>query len=121
MGIQQIIDINKYSSESKVYRITSWVLRFIRNRRKKVKIVENIQIEEIQEARKYWIKSAQADLKRHPRFSHIAESLGVKEVDGIMRIETKTPILLPKHHPLTHLVINLCHARVIDSGENPTL
>ena len=132
VGIEQIIDISKYSSESKVYRITSWVLRFIRNCRKKVKIVENIQIEEIQEARKYWIKSAQADLKKHPRFSHIAQSLGVKEVDGIMRChgrlnqaelreETKTPILLPKYHPLTHLVIRSCHARVFHSGENQTL
>eukprot|EP00112_Aurelia_sp_Birch-Aquarium-sp1_P009810 Seg2129.4 transcript_id=Seg2129.4/GoldUCD/mRNA.D3Y31 product="hypothetical protein" protein_id=Seg2129.4/GoldUCD/D3Y31 len=42
VGIEQIIDINKYSSENKVYRITSWVLRFISNCRKKVKIVETV-------------------------------------------------------------------------------
>ena len=37
-----------------------------------------------------------------------------------LREETKTPILLHKHHQLTHLVIRSCHARVFHSGENQT-
>ena len=97
-----------------------------------MKISNGIQAKEIKESRKLWIKSAQSELKKNVRFKDIAKSLGVKEADGIMHCygglnqanlseETKFPILLPKNHTLTHLIIRSCHARVFHSGENQTL
>ena len=59
-------------------------MRFIRNSRDKVKIVNGIQVDEIQDARKLWIKSAQSELKKNTRFNDNTQSLGIKESEGIM-------------------------------------
>ena len=76
--------------------------------------------------------SAQSEMKKNIKFNDIAKSPGVKELDGLMRCsgrlnqanlseETKFPIFLPKHHPLTHLIIRSFHVTVFHRGENQTL
>ena len=76
----------------------------------------------MQEAEDLWIKQAQMHC-RDEKSKPILASLGVYSDSGILRCkgriehtepdyETKYPILLPKMHRLTELIIKDCHHRV---------
>ena len=101
------------------------VLSFVTN--VKLKQSESLELREIttsemQEAEDQWIKQAHIqclDEKSKPMLA----SLGVYSDSGILRCkgrmehteldyETKFPILLPKMHRLTELIIKDCHHRV---------
>ena len=60
------------------------------------------------------------------------KSLGAMERDGIVRCfgrlnnsdlppEAKSPILLPRNHAFTNLMIRACHERVLHGGTGQTL
>ena len=131
-GINQVIRVENCSSEHKLFRVTAWVLRFLNNTRNKVKITGGIHVEEIKNARDYWIMAVQTEFRKASSYKEIVESLGAMERDGIVRCfgrlnnsdlppEAKSPILLPRNHPFTNLMIRACHARVLHGGTGQTL
>ena len=78
-----------------------------------------------------WLKSVQSDLKQQTNFKELVSELGIKEDRAILRGEgtlvnsdlesearrpMRTPVILPKQHRFTRLVIEECHQRVHHSG-----
>ena len=64
----QLVDLSRYSSFSKVCRITAYVRRFIQNCRSKPKGQARtgpLEVQEVKEAKLMWIKSAQREAFSH--------------------------------------------------------
>ena len=136
-GLGSIMDVTRYGTFWKLFRITAWVVRFVWNIRAKLRGKQKISdeflhTEETEAARKMWLISAQEDLKKEKHFPELEKRLGIKENDGILRCygrldhavlgeEAKHPLILPKHHPVTRLIVDSCHRRVLHGGTRNTL
>ena len=150
-GLGSIMDVTRYGTLWKLFRITAWVVRFIwklfritawvvrfiwnirAKLRGKQKISDEfLHTEETEAARKMWLISTQEDLKKEKHFPELEKRLGIKENDGILRCygrldhavlgeEAKHPVILPKHHPVTRLIVDSCHRHVLHGGTRNTL
>ena len=134
--VANLVDINRHGSLGKLLRVTAWVLRFIKNARpdqdQTVKRKGRLKREELVQAEGEWLKAAQADLRRQGNFQHLVSELGLVENDRILRcvgrlvnsdleVDVRRPIILPRDHAYTTLVIRDCHERVLHSGVRATL
>ena len=134
--IGQAIDIERFSSLGKLLRVSAYVKRFVSNLRKKYEKremnVDPLNAEDIKNAENEWIKDAQATLKGQPDYDKYKEQLGVVSNGGILVCQgrmdlsdlaetAKKPILLPKNHKFSELVILDCHERVHHCKERATL
>ena len=135
--IGNILKIENYGDITKLLRITSWIMRFINNVKKKdqniVRKCGNLSNEEIQNAKLIWIKENQNVLQDEKNYSEIVNSLNLfEDEDGIIRskgritnsslpYETRLPIMLSKTHKLSKLLVILCHHRVKHNGVRQTL
>ena len=134
--IGQVINIERFSSLGKLLRVSAYVKRFISNLRRKLKKkeinVETLNAEDIKGAETEWIRDAQATLIRQPDYDKYKSQLGVVSNGGILVCEgrmefsdlsetAKRPILLPKNHKVSELVIRDCHDRVHHCKERATL
>ena len=135
-GLSQVVDINRFSKLDKLLRVTAYVKRFLRNLKEKVNGREvnkdRLSVQEIENAEIEWIKAAQKTLKSHPDYRKYKEQLCVIEQNEILvcqgRLEyseldpsAKNPILLPKNHRFTELVVIDCHEKVHHCKVNATL
>ena len=135
-GIDNVIDITKYSSLGKLLRVTSYVLRFINNMKGKKETHElnhrRLNVSEIRQAERHWIQQIQSTLRNEESFKMVASQLNIIEVDGILvckgrfensdiPLESKYPIYLPREHKLTELMIIDCHVRSHHCGVKGTL
>ena len=135
-SIANVIDVNRYSSFTKLARVTAWVSRFVSNtraqRNKQEKLTGQLEVSEVNRAEIQWIKVAQSELRTQGNFKQLVKELDLKEEAGIYRcrgrlvhsgldVEAKTPIDLPKEHRVTNLLIERCHERVLHSGLRATL
>ena len=132
-----VLKPENFSRLGKLLRTTALVLRFISNLRKKIRhqdrMVGPLLFSEVRRAEFLWIKSAQRSLKNGPQPSKLKNQLDVFEAeDGLMRCggrldksevpyETKHPVLLPRDHELTDLIILDCHEKVGHNGVKETL
>ncbi|CAG2213730.1 unnamed protein product [Mytilus edulis] len=139
-GIHQIVQITRYSTLSKLLRITAYLLRFIRNcrspilQRNKAKYVSR---EELQDATECWILNCQRtsfkDEMLYLKLKDTKPTVLVRQLrlylnnkDAICcggRIHnapvcenTKFPYLLPRSHPFTKLVVLDIHKYMKHSG-----
>ena len=135
--IGNILKIENYGDITKLLRITSWIMRFINNVKKKdqniVRKCGNLSNEEIQNAKLIWIKENQNVLQDEKNYSEIVNSLNLfEDEDGIIRskgritnsslpYETRLPIMLSKTHKLSKLLVILCHHKVKHNGVRQTL
>ena len=123
-----IIDPNKFSNLKRLVNVTGWVQRFLTNCRLPMNLRRKDQIllpTEISEAETFWIKQAQAQTfpggenegsltQLNPK----RDGEGLLRMDGRLRFadelpyDTRHPILLPKDHPVTRLVIVDAHERL---------
>ncbi len=133
-AIESILDPTKYSSLSRLLGATARVLEAVqrfKNHRKKgdVSPVAN-PVEDSQEAELLWVKSAQGtfpDLKGFTKqFNLFKDDRGVwccggRLANAEVPYADKFPILLPKGHPFTRLVVKRAHERVLHNGARETL
>ena len=142
-GIHSIIDIAQYSSLERLLRITSYVLRFIGQLRKRTNH-KQIQLspEETNTAERIWIKSCQQSTyqmeldsltsKNKPRTALVKQLCLFLDDQHLIRCQgrihnapvsesTKFPVLLPTYHPFTKLVVLSTHVQQLHSGVNSTL
>ena len=134
--LQKVIEFRNYNSMSRNERVVGWCGRFISNSRKKTKEKRTsgeLTAEECQHARSLIIKSVQNELKSESGFEKRAESLGLYEdEDGFLRCKgrigkakipftTRFPILLPREHHVTELIIREAHEKVYHNGVKETL
>ena len=140
-GLHQIIDANRYSSLTKLLRITAYVLRFARRSREKRG--PELNAEEIRSAEELWIKSIQnqsfpeevchlMSTRKTPapilvrQFDLYIDERGIVRCkgriqNGSLNQEAKTPMLLPSKHYVVDLIIGDHHRRMLHSGVNTTL
>ena len=142
---EPIISFDRFSSYSKLVRVTSWVMRFITNLKKSrthcPTFKSHLTVQELAEAETYWLSVSQrqcfgcelkslhskdglssnsAILPLHP----FVDSQGVLRVGGRkqeskLAYMTMHPVILSGKHPLTRLIIRAEHLRLLHSG--PTL
>ena len=83
----------------------------------------DLTAEEIKTAKIDWIKNAQCELKRQDNYRELTWKLGLVDEDGILKctgrlvnsdldLDVQKPILLPKQHQFTRLIIEACHQKV---------
>ena len=126
--VSEIIDLNKFSSLKRLVRVTGWFHRFLTNcrlslnSRRKDRILLPI---EISKAETMWIKQAQTQAfpggeseESLTRLNPKCDGEGLLRMDGRLRFadhlpyDTRHPILLPKDHAVTRLVIVDAHERL---------
>ena len=78
VDLDEIIDPTRYSTLTKLLRITALCLKFI-DRLKKKKVEVDISAEDIGKAKDMWIRQLQSRMKKECKYQKTAESLGVKE------------------------------------------
>ena len=109
-------------------------VRILKCKIKRMKVVVSLELSlaEIGEAETLWVTVAQATLSKDKSFDMWKGQFGLF-LDGRIwrckgRLEkadlpfsTRHPALLPKHHPLTDLIIRESHERVMHNGVKETL
>ena len=137
-GVSSILDIKAFGTAERLFRVTAWILRFISNIKAKVKkrkhcrSTSDLNVVELEEAERVWVKEAQAALKRSERYGQMRNSLGIEEEEGILRCKgrfrnsdlefnAKYPIIIPKEHRLTELIVQQCHKEIHHCGVRATL
>ncbi len=129
---QPLLNPEDFSNWERLIRVTAYCQRFVNNRvyakqdPSKVRTGE-LQPEECNEAENYWIRKAQRELKvaDYPNLSPFIE-------DGLIRVgsrlnksqlpyEQVNPVLLPKHHPISSLIMRSAHEKVKHAGRERTL
>jgi len=142
-GISCVIDIKRFSKLEKLLRVTAYVLRFIKTTKKQMfETKAFISVPELNEARKLWIKSTQREVYsqelQHLQNKTKGKACLVRQLklftddQGLIRCggrlhnasvkyETKHPILLPKKHHFTRLVVTWAHKLVLHAGQETTV
>ena len=119
---------NKFSNLKRLVHVTGWVWRFLTNCRLPMNLQRMdrvLQPAEIAEVETFWIKQAQAQAFTGGEKEGSLTQLNPKrDGDGLLRMDgrlrfadelpynTRHPILLPKDHPVTKLVIVDAHERL---------
>ena len=144
----QIVSVERFSSKTKLIRTVAWVLRFIRKLKEKISksnvrvYEETLDSEEISRAEKIVLKQIQKEtFSEEINYLRNKQGKAPKLVndfnlfidnEGILRTQTrlqngnlmdstKRPILLPKQHDFTTLVIREVHSNIAHSGVRMTL
>ena len=122
------INPSRYSSYGRLIRVTGWVQRFIVNcraPRETRKMGQVLSPVEISSAETYWVKQAQAEaFPNGERENSLVRLNPKKDDEGLLRIDgrlryasnlpydVRHPILLPKNHPVTRLIVLDAHRRL---------
>lgn len=138
--LNEIIDYERFSNATKLFRVTALNLKFIRNlksARKGRKESQSKQItltaEEISEAKVLWIREVQKPLEREKNFENLKLQLGLfRDQDSILRykwrlgnarlsVAARYPALLQRQPHITRLIVESCHRKVNHGGVKETL
>ena len=138
-GIDSIIEIEHFSSLQRLFRVTCYVIRFIKNILSKVNESPNsfitgiVSSEELAHCKKLWILNEQKVIYELKSFDNLRKSLSLYiDDDGILRLrgrlanstcdnDFKYPIYLRNDSYFTKLLILYCHEYVLHNGLNCTL
>ena len=119
-NVNNIIPCENFSCFSRLIRITSMVLKFVKLLRGRATNEFQRAMfppEIINEAKTLWVKEAQRSFKNDKQFSDLKKNLRVFfDSSGILRVggridnaplpyDTKHPMLLPREHHLTKLIV----------------
>ena len=134
----QIMEIEQHSSIQKLLGVTAYILKFVNNIKDKIRnrpssSSTTLTAREISTAESLWIQEAQLQLIEDPNFAIWKKQLELFcDPSGIWRCggrisnadlsySAKHPILLPRHHPLTVLIVKDAHEKVFHNGVKETL
>ena len=132
-NISEVVQPERFSSLSKLIRVTALVLKFIKRIKRVPEMNSNVSSQEMNAAKILWYKDVQGKLDERERSSSTWEQLGVfKDEDGVLRCKgriqnsslpysAKFPILLPRKQHFTRLVIAQSHENVKHNGVGETL
>ena len=133
-NLESIISSERYSTLSRLLRVTAYVLRFVKQLKKSTNIQEwALATDEIAEAERLWTIQSQSQLIQDKQFDVWKKQFGLfLDEAGIWRCGgrlgnadipygTKHPIFLSKHHLLTTLIVRNAHERVMHNGVKDTL
>ena len=122
------LDPSRYSSWTRLVRVTAWIKRFTLNCRAPPELGDMSYVlrnTELSDAQTFWLGKAELEGfpgkekdKRLLRFSPFLDKDGLLRVDGRLRLakdlpyDTRHPVILPKKHPVTRLVIIDAHEKL---------
>ena len=133
VALHNIIDINRFSSLSKTFRVTSYMLRFIHNiTHSNQSRSGELSIAETETSEKLWVRSEQNIIKIKKNYANLRKQLGLFTADGILKLkgrfgnsnlkhEFKHPNLLDSDSYFTRLVVSDAHENVKHLRTNSTL
>ncbi|XP_076299343.1 uncharacterized protein LOC143218185 [Lasioglossum baleicum] len=138
--------INRFSSLTRLLRITALCFRAVRRMRQKRADrgpADSLTVSELEEARKFWIRQTQANHFMPeiqaitlgvalPKSSSLVHVMPFTDATGILRVggrpqhsfldaDQKHPMILPRSSALTSLVIAQAHLRNLHAGPQLTL
>ena len=134
-GLGQIMDCERFGTLSRLLKVTTYVVKFVRMLKKKVRITDenSAQLSDSAEAERLWIIEAQTPLTQDRSFDAWEKQFGLfLDPSGVWRCRgrlthaelpysTKHPMLLSKNHFLTTLIVKNAHERVQHNGVKETL
>eukprot|EP00794_Sanderia_malayensis_P006437 gene6437-biopygen4765 len=135
-GPSQVIDASRLNNLNTLLRVTALTYRFIDNlKAKKAKQeikVNNLEVNDKKRAELYWIREAQKQLTREEHCKKTKVSLGIEEREGTLNcrgrlehsdldIEARFPIILPKNHKFTDLIVVNSHLKTHHGSVKTTL
>ena len=96
VNLGNFLQVEKFSDVTKLYRVTAYVLRFIRKLKSKVCHAEEkfttgfITSQEFNDAEILWMKEAQKDLKETENYKQLERDLVLfKDQDGLVRCQSR--------------------------------
>lgn len=139
---EPVLDLNRYSSFSKMKRVTAWILRFANNccarRKGTTRKTSPLTTEELVTAETYWVRASQREhfckeietLKLKKNLSRsscllslnpFADSSSLLRVGGRQRnsngsYASQHPVILHGKHPVVKLIIHSEHVRLLHAG-----
>ena len=135
--LREVIDCKKYGTMSRLLRVTAYVIRAVEAFKniRQVTLRSNSALtpEELANAEKLWIADSQQDLvqeRKFPtwknQFNLFLDDKGLWRCGGRLEnanlpYSTKHPILLPRAHHITSLIVWDAHRRVQHNGVKETL
>ena len=138
-GLSLVMDIKRFSHCEQLLRATACILSFLGKIKKRLGEVTTGAVEEdtytyftrrdLEEAEVLWIKEAQRGLIREEWKSQFQLYQDEQEIwrcwgrlgNADLPFNTRYPMLLPKTHRFTELVVRRSHLRVLHSGAKDTL
>ena len=133
-GVTNLLDIQSYSDVNRLFRVTAYVLLFIRKLQKRDQdSPPTLTKELLNKAETLWIQSVQSKLELEVKFKSWKAQLGLfTDEMGLMRCRgrlknadlpytTQFPLILPRDHTLMCLLIKQAHERVFHNGVKETL
>ena len=134
-SLENIIKAENFSSVTKLIRVTALVLLFVEKlKRGKTKGADGEESAAMyKQAENRWIKQIQCGILNSDKYQQMKSCLGLyQDEEGILRCQgrisrlslpydTKFPVLLPRDHYFTKLVILKCHDQVMHNGVAETL
>ena len=142
-GLQNVIDINRFSSLAKLHRVTAWVLRWRGLYTGLTERQENLSPEEIERAEAIWLKEVQKDAytaelttlrseNRVDKKSRIFNLNPFLDNDQLMKVrgriqlaeltqEEKHPVIMPSEHKYVELLALDRHQTACHGGVQQTL
>ena len=130
--LECVIECDRFSSSTKLYRVTALVLKFIQMLQRKVDSPE-LTGADLVKAEEIWIQEAQKMLAEEKKFPVLKKEFGLflderklwrcggRLQNADLPYAAKHPILLSKTHHLTRLLIREAHIRVQHNGVRETL
>ena len=133
--IGDVIQCERFSSFRRLVRVTAYAMRAVKlfQGKRTSQSSSSIAIQELSEAERRWIEDSQGSLEREKSFDSLKPQLNLfRDENGLWRCggrlanadipySTKYPLLLSRNHPLTPLIINDAHRRVLHNGVRETL
>ena len=129
--VSNAIEAERFETLHKLYRVTAYIIKFLKILRKKSKA--GLTTHDLQEAELLWIKDNQLGLEKDKNFTHWKAQFGLfQDGNQIWRcggrlqntklpFSTVHPILLDRTHGLTKLIVASAHLRVQHNGVKETL
>ena len=129
--IRDLIQCDRFSALHKLLRVTAYVLKAVS--RFKGEISTALTPPDIANAEHLWITQAQMELVQQKDYKTLKNQLNLFLDDrGLLRCggrlqnaeipyATKYPIILPRSHPFTALIVQDSHRRVCHNGVKETL
>ena len=123
------IDISRFSSWKKLVNVTAYCYKFGKKKGEEINEdqIPSITEEERCKAENYWIRLAQKDLPPDDKVKTLCPFIddhGVKRINGrigrskMFDYDEKFPVLLPKNHKVSELIVLKAHDDVIHQGHS---
>lgn len=138
-----VIDIARFSSIVRLIRTTAWTLRFLDKLRHKSVLKGPLTPNEIDNAEKFWLRTVQAEAfhddiiavqkgELPPRASPLRNTTIFIDDEALLRVSGRIhhsqrlyserhPIILPKQHFYSKLLVQKHHRKLLHAGVRDTL